>query len=163
MNLTPRDEINLHAFLVALAQQTEPLPPGLQAQLHAIGQNLTNRVMELATIAATIPSLDNAFHTARSALQTQDGQRSKGVIPAPFTPADQINNTELSNSAVQILTSPDSVKAAKAHQGQNNHLIHPPQPTSTPNPLYTEPQTPTQSSQPADQSPNFIQRIFRRS
>jgi hypothetical protein len=122
--LPPIQEDTLKAFVMALSQQTEPLPAVLQAQLKAIGLNLPNRVIELEAIAASLPSLKRAYDAAMAELRAIAAQRGKGVPPAPFTPADHKQNTELSNSAVQIFTDPDPVQAAQkitkaASQGKN--------------------------------------------
>jgi monomeric isocitrate dehydrogenase len=64
MSSYPQQEKILKAFVTALAQQDESLPLGLQKQLNAIGQNLEARIVELPTIAASLPSLNQAYQVA---------------------------------------------------------------------------------------------------
>lgn len=61
MSSYPQQEKILTAFLTALGQQEESLPLGLQKQLNAIGQSLEARIVELPTIAASLPSLNQAY------------------------------------------------------------------------------------------------------
>lgn len=109
----PQQEKSLNAFLIALSQQDESLPEGLQKQLHAIGQNLENRVVEIPVIAASIPSLDRAYRAALA-----DNQEDEQVATPISTNQDQ--STKFRERAVQILTDSDSVRAAqkKVHRGR---------------------------------------------
>lgn len=72
MSSYPQQEKILTAFVTALAHQDESLPLGLQKQLNAIGQNLEARVVELPTIAASLPSLNQAYQAALSDTQTNN-------------------------------------------------------------------------------------------
>lgn len=103
---------SLTAFLIALGRQSESLPAGLQAQLPAIGQNLANRVVELPVIAASIPSLDREYRDMLAKLQ-QEPDASKGSSPASLVSAEHKSGSDISNSAVEILTAPDSVQSAQ--------------------------------------------------
>jgi hypothetical protein len=132
-SLTPNQSQSLTAFLIALSQQAESLPAGLQAQLPAIGLNLANRIVELPAIAASIPSLEQNYRAILTKLQAQETEPSEGVVLASTGPTDYKYSTEISNSAVEILTDPDPVKAAQKHlaqetsRGQNilQRLFHP--------------------------------------
>jgi hypothetical protein len=77
MSLNPQQEKILKAFVTALEKLDESLPPGLQKQLNAIGQNLEARVVELPTIAATLPSLNQAYQAALSDTQTDKGSKAQ--------------------------------------------------------------------------------------
>jgi hypothetical protein len=105
--LNPQQEKTLTAFISALGQQNNSLPEGLQKQLHAIGQSLETRILELPAIAASLPSLNQAYQTALSDTQTD--------APA----ATFVSNTNQSDSdkqydrAVDILTADDPVQAAQ--------------------------------------------------
>ncbi len=103
----PQQEKSLTAFLSALAQQDESLPEGLQKQLYAIGQNLDNRVVELPTIAASIPSLDKAYYAALNDTQGNDEPA------ATLVSTDQNQSDQLRDRAVKIFTDPDPVQAAQ--------------------------------------------------
>jgi hypothetical protein len=104
--LNPQHEKNLAAFITALAQQDNALPEALQKQLHAIGQNLEARILELPAIAASLPSLNQAYQTALSDTQ------AAGAPAATF-----VANTNQSageyDRAVAILTADDPVQAAQ--------------------------------------------------
>jgi hypothetical protein len=124
--LTPNQTQTLTAFVVALGQQTEPLPAGLQAQLPAIGQNLANRIVELPAIASSLPNLDKAFRTALADLQAKAAESSNAAQPpATSSAVDQKLGSEIYENAVAILTDPNSVGAAQTQiaqvtkQGQN--------------------------------------------
>jgi CHASE2 domain-containing sensor protein len=111
MSLNPQQEKILTAFVTALAQQDESLPSALQKQLNAIGQNLEGRVVELSTIAASLPSLNQAYQVALS-----DTQTDKGSQGATFISTNQDRSTKLHEHAAQILTDSDPVQAAQRNQ-----------------------------------------------
>ncbi len=106
--LTPQQETSLNAFLTALAQQEESLPPGLQQQLHAIGQNLEARVGELPVIAACLPNLHRSYQAALA-----DAQMNQGESGATLVSTNQDHSAKLRDRAVQILTDSDPVGAAQ--------------------------------------------------
>jgi hypothetical protein len=130
-SLTSTQNQSLTAFLIALSQQPESLPAGLQAQLPAIGLNLANRIVELPVIAASIPSLERDFRAALTKLQAQETEPSKDSA-ASLVSTDSKLSTEISSRAVEILTDPDPVKVAQklltqeSHQGQSffQRLFH---------------------------------------
>jgi hypothetical protein len=109
-SLNPQQEKTLTAFLTALAEQNESLPSGLQKQLEAIGQNLEARIMELSVIAASLPSLNQAYQTALADTQTNQGEQGATLVST-----NQDHSTKLYDRAVQILTAPDPVQAAQRH------------------------------------------------
>lgn len=110
MSLNPQQEKILKAFVSALAQQDESLPLELQKQLNAIGQNLEARVVELPTIAASLPSLNQAYQVALS--NTQD----EGSQGATFVSTSQDRSAKLREHATQILTDSNPVQAAQRSQ-----------------------------------------------
>jgi len=111
MSLNPQQEKILKAFVTALAQQDESLPLALQKQLNAIGQNLEARFVELPTIAASLPSLNQAYQVALS-----DTQTDKGSQGATFVSTNQDRSAKISEYAAQILTASDPVQAAQRNQ-----------------------------------------------
>ncbi|WNZ21446.1 hypothetical protein HJG54_00250 [Leptolyngbya sp. NK1-12] len=111
-SLNPQQEKILAAFVTALAQQEESLPAGLQNQLQAIGQNLETRIVELPVIAASLPSLNQAYQAALSDTQ------SEGQQEATLVSTNQDRSAKLRDRAVQILTDPDPVQAAQRHQSR---------------------------------------------
>jgi hypothetical protein len=111
MSLNPQQEKILKAFVTALEKQDESLPPGLQKQLNAIGQNLEARVVELPTIAASLPSLNQAYQVALS-----DTQTDKGSQGATLVSTSQDRSAKLREHAAQILTDSDPVQAAQRNQ-----------------------------------------------
>lgn len=115
-SLNSQQKKNLEAFVIALGQQSESLPTGLQQQLHAIGQNLENRVMELQAIAASLPELNRAYQEALADTQTiqeEDGQMATFVASTKPT-----RSSRLQERAVEILTAPDPVQAAQKNMPQ---------------------------------------------
>ncbi len=111
MSLNPQQEKILKAFVTALAQQNESLPVGLQKQLNAIGQSLEARIVELPTIAASLPSLNQAYQVALS-----DTLPDKGEQGATFVSTSQDRSAFLREHAAQILTDSDPVQAAQRSQ-----------------------------------------------
>ena len=107
--MNEQQEKNLTAFLTALSEQEGSLPAGLQAQLTAIGQNLDGRVMELPAIAASIPSLNQAYQAALSDVNSGDNEPKATLVSSNNRERD----TSIVERAAQILTDADPVKAAK--------------------------------------------------
>ncbi|MBD2114317.1 MULTISPECIES: hypothetical protein [Cyanophyceae] len=105
--LNPQQEKTLSAFITALGQQDSALPEGLQKQIHAIGQNLEARILELPTIAASLPHLNQAYQTALSDTQAD-------APAATFASStSQSDSDKQFDRAVDILTADDPVQAAK--------------------------------------------------
>ena len=109
-SINPQNEKILVAFLTALGRQDESLPLGLQQQLRAIGQNLEARIVELPTLAASRPSLYQAYQTALADAQMDEGEQGATLIS---TSGDRIS--QLRDRAAQIFTAPDPVQAAQLH------------------------------------------------
>ncbi|MGB3299386.1 MAG: hypothetical protein WBA76_14040 [Phormidesmis sp.] len=109
MNFDPQQEKSLEAFVMALSQQDDSLPAGLQAQLQAIGQNLESRAIELPTIAASLPNLNKAYQAALS--NPQSAQEKPGARLVSSTNKDRSNG--IGDRAAKILTDPDPVQAAQ--------------------------------------------------
>ncbi|NEP18354.1 MAG: hypothetical protein F6J97_15860 [Leptolyngbya sp. SIO4C1] len=105
--LTPQQEKNIEAFITALAQQEESLPAGLQSQLQAIGQNLENRATELNAIAASLPSLNQAYQTALNEVHSSEPSAT------PVSASDQSASDKLLEQAAQVFTADDPVQAAQ--------------------------------------------------
>jgi hypothetical protein len=103
----------LTAFLTALSQQDEALPEGLQKQLHAIGQNLEARIAEIPAMAASLPSLNQAYQAALVDAQTHSTDAGVTFVSANSNP-----DTKLRDRAVQILTDTDPVQAAQRHRSR---------------------------------------------
>ena len=107
--LNSQQEKTLTAFITALGRQDNALPEALQKQLHAIGQNLEARILELPAIAASLPNLNQAYQTALS-----DTQAEAGASGATFVSnTNQSDSDKQYNRAVDILTADDPVQAAK--------------------------------------------------
>lgn len=107
-SLNPQNEKILVAFMTALGRQDESLPLGLQQQLHAIGQNLEARIVELPAIAASLPNLNQAYQTALA-----DAQMDEGEQGATLVSTNQDHSSQLRDRAAQIFTAPDPVQAAQ--------------------------------------------------
>ena len=107
-SLNPQNEKILVAFMTALGHQEESLPLVLQQQLHAIGQNLEARIVELPTIAASLPNLNQAYQTALADAQTDAGEQGATLVST-----NQDHSSQLRDRAAQIFTAPDPVQAAQ--------------------------------------------------
>ena len=107
-SLDSQQSNSISAFITALSQQDDSLPSGLEQQLHAIGQNLQNRAVELPVIAASIPGLNKAYQSALT-----DAQNNAGQQGATLVSTNQDDDAKLYDQAAQIFTAPDSVKAAQ--------------------------------------------------
>lgn len=107
--LNPQQENTLTAFITALGQQDNALPEALQKQLHAIGQNLEARIVELPAIAASLPNLNQAYQTALSDTQANPGAPSATLVAN----TNQSDSDKQYDRAVGILTADDPVQAAQ--------------------------------------------------
>jgi ABC-type transporter Mla subunit MlaD len=107
-SLNSQHEKILVAFSTALGRQDESLPSGLQQQLHAIGQNLEARIVELPTIAASLPTLNQAYEAALADAQTDAGEQGATLVST-----SQDHSSKFHDRAVQIFTAPDPVQAAQ--------------------------------------------------
>ncbi len=119
MAINEQQEKSLTAFLTALSEQDESLPGGLQAQLSAIGQNLEGRVMELTAIAASIPSLNQAYQAALSDVKAGDSEPKATLVSS----TGRERSTDITERAAQIFTDADSVQAAKKKMSRSVRQI----------------------------------------
>lgn len=97
--------------MTALEQQDEPLPTGLQQQLHAIGQNLEARIAELPGIAASLPHLNQAYQAALTNTQTDQGGQGATLVSTHSDYSDKLRDR-----AVQVFTDSNPVQAAQHSQ-----------------------------------------------
>ncbi|MGG6240714.1 hypothetical protein ACQ4N7_19000 [Nodosilinea sp. AN01ver1] len=105
--LNPEQEKTVTAFITALGRQDSALPEGLQKQLHAIGQSLDTRILELPAIAASLPNLNQAYQAALSDTQAN-------TPAATFASSTSRSDSDKQfDRAVDILTADDPVQAAK--------------------------------------------------
>ncbi|MGB7441221.1 MAG: hypothetical protein WA919_09150 [Coleofasciculaceae cyanobacterium] len=117
-SLNPQQEKILAAFMTALSHQDEPLPLGLQQQLQSIGQNLEARVVELQTIAASLPKLNQAYQTALAEAQTEQGEQGATLVAT--NPDD---SSKLCDRAAKVLTDSDPVKAAQRNWSGSSGIL----------------------------------------
>ncbi|MEG4391254.1 hypothetical protein [Microcoleus sp. BROC3] len=98
-----QDEI-FKAFIVALLQQTEPLPAAVQSECNKIGESLT--IIDIERLAELHPPLLAAYNEADGWLVNHSNERNKGPLPnAEF----EINNTtnQIDNICSDISDLPD--------------------------------------------------------
>lgn len=93
------EAITLKAFLIALIQQTEPLPPELQAQLNDLSPDLLANLPKLDEIAIAHPNLAAPYEAAIARLDPVN-ERSKGAINLgdPKENSSNIDNLWLDNT-----------------------------------------------------------------
>ena len=110
--MKPNQTIQTIAFLNALKQLNESLPPDIQTQLNEIAETLktdpTN--INIDIIAENYPILDNAYQDQQTILTQNAGERNKGLPPLPLP---QEVTSEITNAAINTFTAKDSVAAAK--------------------------------------------------
>lgn len=94
-----QDEI-FKAFIVALVQQTEPLPVTVQSECNKIDETLT--IIDIERLAELHPPLLVAYEKAYGWLVTHSSQRSKGPLPNAEFEINNTTNTEIENSARDI-------------------------------------------------------------
>ncbi|NEO99285.1 MAG: hypothetical protein F6K58_11495 [Symploca sp. SIO2E9] len=114
--MQPSDIITLRAFLAALSQLDEPLPPDIQTRLNEIAQALTmdpSNLVNLDVIAQSYQPLDTVYQQELTALKTEARERNKGSKPPPLSNKP---TKELTNAAIDTFNASDSVAAAKAKQ-----------------------------------------------
>ena len=90
------------AFIVALLQQTEPLPVTVQSECNKIDETLT--IIDIERLAELHPPLLVAYEKAYGWLVTHSGQRNKGldVLPDAEFENNNTTNIETDNSASDI-------------------------------------------------------------
>ncbi|MEQ9667359.1 hypothetical protein [Coleofasciculus sp. G2-EDA-02] len=109
----------LTAFLNGLAKLEQPLPPKVQSKLHDLAQQMKanpHTIGNLDSIAADYPPLDTLYHQECNQLEQNVGVRNKGLPPLPI-PNEATQ--ELTNSAIDIFSAPDSVAKAKTKANPN--------------------------------------------
>ncbi|MEG4409026.1 hypothetical protein [Microcoleus sp. MON2_D5] len=96
-----QDEI-FKAFIVALLQQTEPLPAAVQSECNKIGENFT--IIDIERLAKSHPPLLVAYNEADGWLVNHSSQRSKGLDFVPNAEFENNNTTttETDNTSSDI-------------------------------------------------------------
>jgi hypothetical protein len=94
-----QDEI-FKAFIVALVQQTEPLPVTVQSECNKIDETLT--IIDIERLAELHPPLLVAYEKAYGWLVTHSSQRSKGPLPNAESEINNTTNTEIDNTSSDI-------------------------------------------------------------
>jgi hypothetical protein len=90
------DEI-FKAFIVALVQQTEPLPAAVQSECNKIGETFT--IIDIDRLAKSHPPLLAAYNEADGWLVNHSSQRSKGFPPNAESEINNTTSTEIPNTA----------------------------------------------------------------
>ena len=100
MNET-QDEI-FQAFIVALVQQTEPLPADVQSEFNKTDETCT--VTDILRLTKLHPPLLAAYQNNRVWLKNHSNERSKGldVLPNAESEINNTTNIETDNSASDI-------------------------------------------------------------
>lgn len=106
------DILHLTAFLNALPQLDESLPPEIQTQLNQIAETLKTdpTTINIDIIAENYPPLDKGYQTELTKLKQNAGERNKGLPPLPLP---QEATSEITNAAINTFSAKDSVTAAK--------------------------------------------------
>lgn len=94
-----QDEI-FKAFIVALLQQTEPLPAAVQSECNKIGETFT--IIDIDRLAKSHPPLLAAYNEADGWLVNHSNERNKGPLPNAEFEINNTTNTEIDNSASDI-------------------------------------------------------------
>jgi hypothetical protein len=111
-----QDEI-FQAFIVALFQQTEPLPADVQSEFNKTDETCT--INDILRLTKLHPPLLAAYQKNRVWLKNHSSQRSKGLDSVPHGESENNNptNTETDNtsSSISDLTNlPEILKKIKA-------------------------------------------------
>jgi predicted ATP-binding protein involved in virulence len=102
-----QDEI-FQAFIVAILQQTEPLPATVQSEFNQTDENYT--ITDILRLTKLHPPLLAAYQTNRVWLKNHSSQRSKGPRPNAEFEINNTTNTETDNTASDIRDLPDLPK-----------------------------------------------------
>ncbi|WP_293333347.1 hypothetical protein [Microcoleus sp. CAWBG58] len=96
-----QDEI-FQAFIVAILQQTEPLPAAVQSEFNQTDETCT--VTDILRLTKLHPPLLAAYKNNRVWLKKHSSQRSKGldVLPDAESEINNTTNIETDNSASDI-------------------------------------------------------------
>lgn len=99
-----QDEI-LQAFIVALFQQTEPLPADVQSEFNKTDETCT--INDILRLTKLHPPLLAAYQKNRVWLKNHSSQRSKGPLPNAESEINNTTNTEIDNTSSDISDLPD--------------------------------------------------------
>ena len=89
----------LKAFLAALLQQPEPLPPAIQTQLNQLAPNLEGAIGKLEALAEQYKPLGDSFEASLNFWETRATQRSKSARFLPNDAAEQrLPSSEINNA-----------------------------------------------------------------
>jgi hypothetical protein len=91
-----QDEI-FKAFIVALLQQTEPLPAAVQSEFNKIGETFT--IIDIDRLVNSHPPLLAAYNEADGWLVNHSNERSKGFPPNAESEINNTTSTEIPNTA----------------------------------------------------------------
>jgi hypothetical protein len=99
-----QDEI-FQAFIVALYQQTEPLPADVQSEFNKTDETCT--INDILRLTKLHPPLLAAYLKNRVWLKNHSSQRSKGPLPNAESEINNATNTEIDNTSSDISDLPD--------------------------------------------------------
>jgi hypothetical protein len=99
-----QDEI-FQAFIVALFQQTEPLPADVQSEFNKTDETCT--INDILRLTKLHPPLLAAYQKNRVWLKNHSSQRSKGPLPNAESEINNTTNTEIDNTSIDISDLPD--------------------------------------------------------
>lgn len=99
-----QDEI-FQAFIVALFQQTEPLPADVQSEFNKTDETCT--INDILRLTKLHPPLLAAYQKNRVWLKNHSSQRSKGPLPNAESEINNTTNTEIDNTSSDISDLPD--------------------------------------------------------
>jgi len=99
-----QDEI-FQAFIVALYQQTEPLPADVQSEFNKTDETCT--INDILRLRKLHPPLLAAYLKNRVWLKNHSSQRSKGLLPNDESEINNTTNTEIDNTSSDISDLPD--------------------------------------------------------
>ena len=116
----------LKAFLAALLQQPEPLPPEIQTQLNQLAPNLEGAIGKLEALAEQYKPLSDSFEAILNYWETRATQRSKGDLPDPVYEQSDPLTIELENTAYRIRKSDDAIDNIQALQDRASQTFSSP-------------------------------------
>jgi hypothetical protein len=96
-----KDEI-FKAFIVAIIQQTEPLPAAVQSEFNKTGATFTTK--DIRKLAKLHPPLQKSYQETRTWQTTHSGIRNKGkmVRPNSALEKEKTMNAEIDNTSSSI-------------------------------------------------------------
>jgi hypothetical protein len=99
-----QDEI-FQAFIVALFQQTEPLPADVQSEFNKTDETCT--INDILRLTKLHPPLLAAYQKNRVWLKNHSSQRNKGPLQNAESEINNTTNTEIDNTSSDISDLPD--------------------------------------------------------